>query len=90
VSSTPLDPLKAIRVESLRIDAPRLAPHLPTDTRQSDPDLGLVIERWEALPGPIKAGILAMVKAATPKGGEGGIGDGGTLNMERACPPGTT
>jgi hypothetical protein len=29
--------------------------------------LGLVIERWESLPDAIKAGIVAMVKAATPK-----------------------
>jgi hypothetical protein len=29
--------------------------------------LGLVNERWEALPDAIKAGILAMVRAATPK-----------------------
>jgi hypothetical protein len=38
---------------------------LPTDTRPSDPDLALVIERWEALPDAIRAGILAMVRAAT-------------------------
>ncbi len=28
-----------------------------------DPDLAIIIERWDALPGPIRAGILAMVKA---------------------------
>jgi hypothetical protein len=28
-----------------------------------DPDLALVVERWEALPGAVKAGIVAMVKA---------------------------
>jgi hypothetical protein len=26
------------------------------------PDLALVVERWDALPDAIKAGILAMVK----------------------------
>jgi hypothetical protein len=40
---------------------------LPPDTRQSDPVLALVIERWETLPDAIKAGILAMVRAATPE-----------------------
>jgi hypothetical protein len=49
----------------LRIDAPRLAPLLPPDTRQSDAHLVLVMERYEALPDPIRAGILALVRAAT-------------------------
>jgi len=29
-----------------------------------DPDLELVVERWSELPDPVKAGILAMVRAA--------------------------
>jgi hypothetical protein len=29
--------------------------------------LRLINERWEALPDAIKAGILAMVRAETPK-----------------------
>jgi hypothetical protein len=28
------------------------------------PDLALVVERWEALPEAVRAGIVAMVKAA--------------------------
>ena len=31
----------------------------------SDPDLAKVIEAWSELPEPVKAGIVAMVKAAT-------------------------
>jgi hypothetical protein len=62
-----LDPPEAIRVEGLRIDGPRLAHPLRPDTRQSDPDLTLVIERWEALPDAIRAGIVAMVRAASPR-----------------------
>jgi hypothetical protein len=31
---------------------------------QKQPDLALVVERWEALPEAIRAGILAMVRAA--------------------------
>jgi hypothetical protein len=34
------------------------------DTRQSDPDLAVVVAAWRELPEAIKAGILAMVKAA--------------------------
>jgi hypothetical protein len=37
---------------------------LPTDTRQSDPDLALVNEAWPNLPEAIRAGILAMIKTA--------------------------
>jgi hypothetical protein len=29
----------------------------------SDPDLALLIERWGDLPEPVKAGIMAMVRA---------------------------
>jgi hypothetical protein len=41
-------------------------PVLIHDNRQSDPDLDLaaVAEAWPKLPEAIKAGILAMVKAA--------------------------
>ena len=30
----------------------------------TDPDLRLIVERWDDLPEPIKAGILAMIRAA--------------------------
>jgi hypothetical protein len=30
--------------------------------RQKSPDLALVVERWNDLPEPVKAGIMAMVK----------------------------
>jgi hypothetical protein len=33
-----------------------------------DPDLASVIETWPSLPEAIRAGILAMVKAAVRKG----------------------
>jgi hypothetical protein len=49
----------------LRISSPRLAPYLPPDTRQTYPDSALVIERWKSLPDAIRAGILALVRAAT-------------------------
>ena len=32
--------------------------------RQNSPDLALVVERWDGLPEPVRAGIMAMVKAA--------------------------
>jgi hypothetical protein len=31
--------------------------------RQNSPDLALVVERWEALPKPVRAAVVAMVKA---------------------------
>jgi hypothetical protein len=31
-----------------------------------DPDLAMIVQRWPDTPGPIKAGILAMVRAAIP------------------------
>jgi hypothetical protein len=39
---------------------------LPTDACQSDPDLSLVTAVWPTLPEALRAGIVAMVKAATP------------------------
>jgi hypothetical protein len=38
---------------------------LPTDIRQSDPDLAAVMPAWPDLPEAIRAGIVAMVKAAS-------------------------
>ena len=40
----------------------RTSPRTPV---QEDPDLALVAEAWAALPGAVKAGILAMVRAST-------------------------
>jgi hypothetical protein len=33
--------------------------------RPIDPDLALVVERWDSLPEAVRAGIVAMVKAAS-------------------------
>ena len=33
-----------------------------------DPDLALIIERWEHLPEAVKTGIMAMVKATEGEG----------------------
>jgi hypothetical protein len=48
----------------LRLAPVPVAHHLPTDTRPTDPDLALVIERWADLPEAVRAGITAMVRAA--------------------------
>ncbi len=37
---------------------------MPNDTCKTDPDLAAVVAAWPDLPEAIKAGILAMVKAA--------------------------
>jgi hypothetical protein len=35
-----------------------------------DPELSAIVAAWPALSEPIKAGIVAMVKASTPERGE--------------------
>ncbi len=45
------------------LDDPRLAPSL-ADFLQNDPGLRAVVEAWPELPGAIRAGIVAMVRAA--------------------------
>jgi hypothetical protein len=46
---------------SLEIEGPRSEPHRGT----TGPDLAAVIEAWPDLTKAIKAGILAMIKAAS-------------------------
>jgi len=48
----------------LRQPSRAVAHLLPTDTCQNYPDLAAVVDAWPDLPEAIKAGILAMVKAA--------------------------
>jgi hypothetical protein len=42
---------------------------LPTDTRQTDPDLAVVTESWDRLPATIRSAIMALVRTAreTPR-----------------------
>ncbi len=49
---------------NLRPTVASVSPHLPPDTRQIDPDLAAIVAAWPTLPEPIKAGIVAMVKAS--------------------------
>jgi hypothetical protein len=37
------------------------------DTCQNDPDLAAIVAAWPELPAAIRAGILAMVTAASPE-----------------------
>ena len=47
---------------------PRALPtYLPTDICKTDPDLAAVVAAWPELPAAIRAGIVAMVKAASPE-----------------------
>ena len=41
---------------------------MPNDTCQTDPDLAAVVDAWSELPEAIRAGIVAMVKAASGSG----------------------
>ena len=50
--------------KGLRIATQATGHQLATDTRQADPDLATVINAWDRLPEPVRAGIVAMVKAA--------------------------
>jgi hypothetical protein len=47
--------------------APNPVPATPTD-----PELATVVAAWPHLPPALRAGILAMVAASKPTGGEGG------------------
>ena len=53
--------------KSLRLARESVAHHLPTDTCKADLDLAAIVAAWPGLPEAIKAGILAMVKAAPPE-----------------------
>ena len=55
----------------LRIATPPVGHLMATGTCQTDPDLAAVIDAWDRLPEALRAGIMAMVKAAagTDKGG---------------------
>jgi hypothetical protein len=35
--------------------------------QEKSPDLALVMERWDSLPAAVRAGIMAMVRAAVPE-----------------------
>ena len=43
----------------------QIAEHLPNDTGKTDPDLAAIVAAWSELPEAIRAGIVAMVKAAS-------------------------
>ena len=55
---------KSINTNGLRKTPPSLAHHLPTDIRRTTPDLADVVDAWPTLPEAIRAGIVAMVRAA--------------------------
>lgn len=50
----------------LRIDDAPLAHHLPTDTRQTGPDLAEVVEAWDRLPEPTRQATLKLVREGRP------------------------
>jgi hypothetical protein len=63
-----LRPSARILAFALRVIGPArwiLARNLPIDTRQTDPDLAVVVDPWDRLPKAVRAGIVAMVRAAT-------------------------
>ncbi len=60
----PLDSVNGHDGKDLRQAGPPVADHLPNDTCKTDLDLAAVVDAWPDLPEALKAGILAMVKAA--------------------------
>ena len=57
-------PLNRGQDNDLRQPSRSVAHLLPTDTCKTDPDLAAIVVAWPELPEALKAGILAMVKAA--------------------------
>jgi hypothetical protein len=55
---------KADDDKGLQIADSSVGHHLATDTCQTDPDLATVVDAWDRLPEAVRAGIVAMVKAA--------------------------
>jgi hypothetical protein len=49
----------------LRHVAAPARPQSATDTCQADPELAAVVEAWDRLPEAVRAGIVAMIGAAT-------------------------
>jgi len=45
-------------------DAADVSHHLPTDTCQIDAELEVILAAWPGLPAVVRAGIIAMVRAA--------------------------
>ena len=58
------DSSKANSSKDLRISPPSVGHHLATDACQTDSDLASVIDAWDRLPEAVRAGIVAMVRAA--------------------------
>jgi len=54
--------------KDLREPAPAVTRYLLTDTCKTDPGLAAVVAAWPELPEAIRAGIVAMVRAALGKG----------------------
>jgi hypothetical protein len=60
--SATADSTETLRQSSLSSAAESGA--FPADFRHFDPDLALIVERWDTLPAALRAGIIAMVQAA--------------------------
>ena len=60
----PLQCSKGMPDNHLSQAPPPVADHLPNDTCKTDPDPAAVIDAWDRLPEAIRAGIVAMVRAA--------------------------
>jgi hypothetical protein len=65
ITDRPKTSRKVFAENDLGDNTENVAHHLPTDACRTDPDLAAVVSAWPDLSEAIKAGILAMVKAAS-------------------------
>jgi hypothetical protein len=54
--------------KGLRLATPDMTAQGQRAARISSPDLAEVLDAWDDLPEPIRAGILAMIRSASGKG----------------------
>ena len=62
-------PSKASGKPHIHTDGGAESGALAADPLPRDPDLAMLVERWDSLPAALKTGITAMVRAAG-KGGQ--------------------
>ncbi len=58
---------KSVCRQCLTSNSGGFAVPLPYGDCPMPPELVAVVERWDRLPDPVRAGILAMVRAAVPE-----------------------
>jgi hypothetical protein len=71
IKSQPTDRRNPCQSQGKRQHGDALAPSLPPGPADLPPDLAALVAAWPTLPEPIRAGMMAMVRAARFGGGGG-------------------